>query len=79
MSCAVLFSVTRLIGLSMQTLKKPKWTEFSWQTSIDNAKFSVETRLEHGVAIEYTYFQWLLLFAHYCHYYSLWSVLSFMY
>ena len=34
-------------------------------------EFSVETRLEHGFAIEYTYFLWKWRFAHYFHYYSL--------
>ena len=45
------------MGLSMQTLKKQEWTEFSWRYNIYNAKFSVETRLEHDFAIAYTYFQ----------------------
>ena len=30
--------------------------EFSRRNNVHNAKFSVETRLEHGFAIEYTYF-----------------------
>ena len=34
-------------------------------------EYSVETRLEHGFAIEYTYFLWKWRFAHYFHYYSL--------
>ena len=59
------------MGLSMQTLKKREWTEFSWQHNAYDAIFSVDTRVDHGVAIEYTYFQGLWLFAHYCHYYSL--------
>ena len=46
--------VTGLKDLSMQTLKKQEWTELSWQNKVDNAKFSVETRLEHGYAIECT-------------------------
>ena len=29
----------------------------------------METRLEYGFAIQYTYIQWLSLFAHCCHYY----------
>ena len=37
-------------------------------------EFSVETRLEHGFAIENTYFLWKVRFAHYFHYYSLQSV-----
>ena len=41
----------------MQTLKKKEWTEFSWKHTGDNAKFSLETRLELGFAIEYPYFQ----------------------
>ena len=41
----------------MQTLKKQDWTEFPWPNNADNAKFSLKTRLEHGFAIEYTYFQ----------------------
>ena len=36
-----------------------------------NTDFSVETRLEHGFAIENTYFLWKVRFAHYFHYYSL--------
>ena len=41
----------------MQTLKKQEWTEDSWPNNAYNAKFSVETRLRHGFAIEYTYLQ----------------------
>ena len=59
MWCAVLFIVTSLKGLSMHTLQKKEWTEFSWRHNVYNAKFSVESRLEHGFAIEYTCFQWL--------------------
>ena len=33
-------------------------------------EFSVEIRLEHGFAIENTYFLWKERFAHYFHYYS---------
>ena len=51
----------------MQTLKKEEWTEVSWRNSVYNANFSVDTRLEHGFAIEYTYFQLLPLFVRYCH------------
>ena len=57
MLCAVLLIVTGLMGLSMQTLRKQECTEFSWPNNVYNAKFCVETHLEHGVAIEYTYFQ----------------------
>ena len=49
----VFFSVTGLMGLSMQTLQKQEWTEFPWRNNVHNAKFSKETRLEHGFAIEY--------------------------
>ena len=53
------FTLTGLMGLSMQTLKKQDWTEVSLPNNDYNAKFNVKTRLEHGFAIEYTYFQWL--------------------
>ena len=39
--------------LNMQTLKKQDFIEFSWRNSVYNAKFSVETSLEHGFAIEF--------------------------
>ena len=48
MFCAVLLIVTRLMGISMQTVKKPNLTEFPWQNNVFNAKFSVEARLKHG-------------------------------
>ena len=51
------YSVTGLIGLSMQTLKKQDWTELSLRHNVYNAKLSVKTRLEHGFAIDCTYFQ----------------------
>ena len=57
MWCAVLFIVAGLMSLSIQTLKKQQCTECLWRTIVYNAKFSVETRLEHGFAKEYTYFQ----------------------
>ena len=60
-----------LMGLSMKTLIKHDWTEWSLRNNVYNAKYSVKARLEHGFAIEYTYFLWLYLFAHYCHYNSL--------
>ena len=41
----------------MQTQKQQDWTEFSWQRTVDNAKFDVKPRLEHGFPIVYTYFQ----------------------
>ena len=39
------------MGLSMQTLKKQEWTEFSWRNNVYNVKFSVERRLEYRFAI----------------------------
>ena len=39
--------------------------------NVYNTEFSVETRLEHGFAIKYTYLLWKWRFAHYFHYYSL--------
>ena len=45
------------MGLNLQTLKKQEYTEPSWRHTVYNAKFSVKTRLEHGFAIEFTYFQ----------------------
>ena len=51
------FTVTGLFGLIMQTLNKKDWTDCSWRNNVYNAKFSVKTRIEHGIAIEYTYFQ----------------------
>ena len=41
----------------MQTLKTQDWTEVSWRNNVYNAKFSVETCLEHVYPIEGTYFQ----------------------
>ena len=59
-SCTKDFIIeTGLIGLSMQTLKTQDWTELSWRNNVYNAKVNIRTRLEHGFAIEYTYFQWL--------------------
>ena len=37
-----------LWGQSMQKLKRRKTTEFSCRNKDDNAKFSVDLRLEHG-------------------------------
>ena len=48
---------TGLIGLSMQTLTSQNWTELSWRNNVYNVNFSAKLRLEHGFAIEYTYFQ----------------------
>ena len=38
---------TGLMGLSMQTLEKQEWTEFSWRNNVYNANINVEARLEH--------------------------------
>ena len=51
------FIVAGLIGVSMQTLKKHDWTELSLRNNVYNAKLSLKTRLKHGFAIDYTYFQ----------------------
>ena len=64
------FIVAGLMGLSIETLRKQDWKEFSWHSNVYNAKISLKTRLELGYAVEYTYFHWLWLFAHYYHYYS---------
>ena len=45
--------------------------EILYVNNVYNTEFSVETRLEHGFAIENTYFLWKKRFAHYFHYYSL--------
>ena len=47
-----MFIVTGLMDLGTETLKNKEWTEFSWRKNVYNAEFSVETRLEHGIAIE---------------------------
>ena len=44
--------------LSVQTLKNHERMELSWANNVYNTEFRVETRLEHGIAIEYTYFLW---------------------
>ena len=41
----------------MQTRKRKDWTELSLRNNGYNAKFSLKTRLNHGFAIDYTYFQ----------------------
>ena len=48
--------VAGLIGLSIETLRKQDWTESSHRNNVYNAKFGIKTRLEHGYAVEYTYF-----------------------
>ena len=60
-----------LTWLSVKTLKNHERMELSWANNVYNTEFSVETRLEHGFAIEYTYFLCKWRFAHYFHYYSL--------
>ena len=47
-----------LSGLSVKTLKNHKRMEVSWANIIYITEFSVEIRLEHGFAIENTYFLW---------------------
>ena len=53
---AYLFTAMGLSSLSMKTLKSHDWMELSWENNVYNTEFSVETRLEHGYAIEYTHF-----------------------
>ena len=60
--------------LSEKTLKNHDQMELSWANNVYNTEFSVENRLEHGFAIENTYFLWKWRFAHYFHYYSVLSV-----
>jgi len=33
----------------MQTMKQQEWIEFSWRNNVYKAKFSVDTRSEHGL------------------------------
>ena len=47
-----------LSGLSVKTLKNHKRMELSWANIVYNTEFRVEIRLEHGFAIENTYFLW---------------------
>ena len=47
-----------LSGLSVKTLKNHKRMEVSWANINYNTEFSVQIRLEHGFAIENTYFLW---------------------
>ena len=44
--------------LSVKTLKSHERMEISWANNVYTTAFIVETRLEHGLAIEYTYFLW---------------------
>ena len=41
----------------MQTRKRQDWAELSLRNNVYNAKLSLKTRLKHGFAIDYTYFQ----------------------
>ena len=52
----VLFNAMGLSGLSVKTLKNHERMELSWANHVYNTEFSVETSLEHGFAIENTYF-----------------------
>ena len=51
-----LFTAMGLSCLTVKTLKNHERMELSWTNNVYNTEFSVETRLEHGFAIEYTYF-----------------------
>ena len=42
--------------LGVKTVKNHERIELSWPNNVYNTEFSVETRLEHGFAIENTYF-----------------------
>ena len=55
---ASLFTAMGLSGLSVKTLKNHKRMELSLANIVYNTEFSVEIRLEHGFAIENTYFLW---------------------
>ena len=50
-----LFTAMGLSCLSVKTLKNHERMELSWANNVYNTEFSVETRLEHGFAIKYTY------------------------
>ena len=49
---ACLFTAMGLRCLSVQTLKKPERMELLWANNGYNTEFSVETRVEHGFAME---------------------------
>ena len=53
---ACLFTAMGLSCLSVKTVKNHERMELSWPNNVYNTEFSVETRLEHGFAIENTYF-----------------------
>ena len=50
------FNVAGIIGLRMETLRTQDWTESSYRNNVYNATFGLKIRLEHGYAVEYTYF-----------------------
>ena len=54
-----LFNCNWSNGPKYGNTEKQDWTELSWRNNVYNAKVNIRTRLEHGFAIEYTYFQWL--------------------
>ena len=45
-----------LSGLGVKALKNHERMELSWANNVYNTEISVEIRLEHGFAIENTYF-----------------------
>ena len=45
-----------LSGLSVKTLKNHERMELSWENTVYNTEFRLDIRLEHGFAIENTYF-----------------------
>ena len=53
---ACLFTAMGLSCLSVKTVKNHERMELSWANNVYNTEFSVEIRLEHGFAIENTYF-----------------------
>ena len=53
---ACLFTAMGLSCLSVKTVKNHERMELSWPNNVYNTEFSVETLLEHGFAIENTYF-----------------------
>ena len=71
---AWLFTAMGLSCLSVKTLKNYERMELSWANNVYITEFNVEIRLEHGFAIENTYFLWKYRFAHYFHYYCVLSV-----
>ena len=51
-----LLTAKGLSGLGVKTLKNHERMELSWPNNVYITEFSVEIRLEHGFAIENTYF-----------------------